>query len=333
MWGNYQEVNGWAGYTWFPGFTTTARANFNVQSPIVGADGWIIGKIQVADPNFYGGKRIELFGGASLDGKLLGFSGVSLLVEGGIPVYQNLDGPQLAKAWQATAALRWKIDDQPAPAAAPDLLSRKGPQVFAASPVASWNGLYLGLNGGYTWNGDNATKFNYAGSGGGFVGIHEADSDLVLQLKAAQGQFGRLKLENGNELTETFYLYGLLVAGGVPSQVVIGFSSTQIKKYKAFMTRYMGIQYPNQDGKMVRPPLWAHRWKLSTAYEQKGTYSWYGWRIALVEEPASRSLMKTSDPLYQFGKEFYNALKEGAAKVDYSQAGADDGEKKDEVPF
>ena len=174
---------------------------------------------------------------------------------------------------------------------------------------------------------------NPDGSGGGFVGIHEADSDLVLQLKAAQGQFGRLKLENGNELTETFYLYGLLVAAGVPSQVVIGFSSTQIKKYKAFMTRYMGIQYPNQDGKMVRPPLWAHRWKLSTAYEQKGTYSWYGWRIALVEEPASRSLMKTSDPLYQFGKEFYNALKEGAAKVDYSQAGADDGEKKDEVPF
>ena len=174
MWGNYQEVNGWAGYTWLPGFTTTARANFNVQSPIVGADGWIIGKIQVADPYFYGGKRIELFGGASLDGKLLGFPGVSLLVEGGIPVYQNLDGPQLAKAWQATAALRWKIGDQPAPAAVPDLPSRKGPQTFAASPVGSWNGLYLGLNGGYAWNGDSATNFNYTGSGGGFVALSAA---------------------------------------------------------------------------------------------------------------------------------------------------------------
>ncbi len=174
MWGNYQEVNGWVGYSWVPGFTTTARINVNVQNHIVGADGWIIGKIQAADPTSYGGKRIELFGGASLDGKLVGVPGVSLLVEGGIPVYQNLVGPQLAKAWQATAALRWKIGDQPAPTAVPDLPSRKGSPAFAASPVGSWNGLYLGLNGGYAWNGDSATNFNYTGSGGGFVALSAA---------------------------------------------------------------------------------------------------------------------------------------------------------------
>ena len=174
MWGNYQEVNGWAGYTWLPGFTTTFRTNFNIQSPIVGADWWVIGKIQTADPNFYGGKRIELCGGASLDGKLVGFPGVSLLVEGGIPVYQNLNGPQLSKNWQATAALRWKIGDQPAPAAIPGLPSRKEPPAAQPSLVESWNGLYLGLNGGYTWSGDSSTSFNYVGSGGGFVALWAA---------------------------------------------------------------------------------------------------------------------------------------------------------------
>ncbi len=207
MWGNYQEVNGWAGYTWLPGFTTTARANFNVQSPIVGADGWIIGKIQAGDPNFYGGKRIELFGGASLDGKLLGFPGVSLLVEGGIPVYQNLDGPQLAKAWQATAALRWKIGDQPAPAAVPDLPSRKGPQSFAASPVGGWNGLYLGLNGGYAWNGDSATNFNYTGSGGGFVALSAAGALPTGFNLSNNGFLG------GGQIGYNYYINDKLVAG------------------------------------------------------------------------------------------------------------------------
>ncbi|MGC1862961.1 MAG: outer membrane beta-barrel protein [Methylocystis sp.] len=174
MWGNYQEANGWLGYSWVPGFTTTFRINGNIQDHIVGADPWIVAKIQAADPLLYGGKRLELFGGASLDGKLVGVPGVSLLVEGGVPVYQNLIGPQLAKAWQATAALRWKIGDQPAPTAVPDLPSRKGSPAFAASPVGSWNGLYLGLNGGYAWNGDSATNFNYTGSGGGFVALSAA---------------------------------------------------------------------------------------------------------------------------------------------------------------
>jgi len=174
MWGNYQEVNGWAGYTWLPGFTTTFRVNGNIQDRIVGVDPWIVGKIQNADPNFYGGKRIELFGGASLDGKLLGFPGVSLLVEGGIPVYQDLNGPQLSKNWQASAALRWKIGDQPAPTAVPGLPSLKEPPSASPSLLGGWNGLYLGLNGGYTWNSNRSTNFNYVGSGGGFVALWAA---------------------------------------------------------------------------------------------------------------------------------------------------------------
>ena len=170
MWGNYQELNGWVGYSWIPGFTTTVRVNGNIQSQIVGADSWIVAKIQAADPLFYGGKRIEVFGGASFDGKLVGVPGVSLLLEGGLPVYQDLNGPQLSKAWQATAALRWKVGDQSAPTVLPDLPSRKDPPLLSTN----WNGLYLGLNAGYAWNGDTATNFNYTGSGGGFVALSAA---------------------------------------------------------------------------------------------------------------------------------------------------------------
>ena len=171
MWGNYQEANGWVGYSWVPGLTTTFRVNGNIQDHIVGADRWIVSKIQAANPNFYGGKRIELFGGASLDGKLVGVPGVTLLAEGGIPVYQNLNGPQIAKAWQATAALRWKVGDQSAPAIVAGLPTYKGAPEASPPGAVSWNGLYLGLNSGYSWNADDGTRFNYVGSGNGYVAL------------------------------------------------------------------------------------------------------------------------------------------------------------------
>ncbi len=174
MWGNYQEANGWAGYAWLPGFTTTFRITGNIQDHIVGADPLIVGRIQAADPNLYGGKRIELFGGASLDGKLVGVPAVSMLIEAGMPVYQNLNGPQLAKAWQATMALRWKVGDAPAPVVGSGLPARKSPPEASPSREGSWNGLYLGLDAGHAWSADNATTFNYVGSGGGFVALSAA---------------------------------------------------------------------------------------------------------------------------------------------------------------
>ena len=77
MWGNYQEGQrlgrlriGSPASRRRPARTSTFKAPCHRQD-----DGWIIGGSQVADANFYGGKRIELFGGASLDGKLLGFPG------------------------------------------------------------------------------------------------------------------------------------------------------------------------------------------------------------------------------------------------------------------
>ena len=151
--------------------TTTVRVNGNIQDHIAGADPWIVAKIQAADPNLYGGKRIELFGGASLDGKLLGVPGLTLLAEAGIPVYQNLNGPQIAKNWQATMGLRWKATDASATPVAAGLPTLKGIVEPSAPLEPMWNGLYLGLNSGYAWNADDGTRFDYVGSGGGYVAL------------------------------------------------------------------------------------------------------------------------------------------------------------------
>jgi len=109
LWGDLHEFNGWAGYSWIPGLTTTFRVNASTQGPIRGFDRLINGAAMPATPFFYGGKRIELFGGATISGKFVGFENVTVALEAGAPVYQTLNGPQIMKNWQAGMALRIKI--------------------------------------------------------------------------------------------------------------------------------------------------------------------------------------------------------------------------------
>lgn len=109
LWGDLHELNGWGGYTWTPGLTTTFRVNASLQGPIRGFDPEIRGAAVPANPVFYGGQRVELFGGGTINGKFIGYDNWTLAVEAGLPVYQNLNGPQIMKNWQAGMSLRVKI--------------------------------------------------------------------------------------------------------------------------------------------------------------------------------------------------------------------------------
>lgn len=103
--GDLHEMTAWGGYTWAPGFTTTARIAGSTQGRIHGADPQIFGLMQGTNPQFYGGQRIDVLGGIEFMGKPYGLGNTRLSVEGGAPVYQNLNGPQLGRAWQITGAL------------------------------------------------------------------------------------------------------------------------------------------------------------------------------------------------------------------------------------
>jgi opacity protein-like surface antigen len=190
-WGNYQELNSWVGYTLIPGLTATFRSNFNIQSQIAGANPWLIGKLPSANPLNYGGKAISVFAGAELDGKLIGFPGVSLGVEGGVPVYQNLNGPQLARVWQAGMALRWKVGEEEEHAPSKTGIF-KGPTSESAPPRSPWTGGHMGVNAGFTTSGDANTNFLVAGTGGGYISALAGGgipSDVPLTSKGFIGGF------------------------------------------------------------------------------------------------------------------------------------------------
>jgi hypothetical protein len=113
-WGNLHEFTGWGGYTWIPGVTTTVRALGSIQDPIHGSDpamGMMMNGVNMimmpgANPALYGGRRVDLLGGIEIAGARFGLPGVNLAIEGGGPVYQDLNGPQLGESWRLTGALR-----------------------------------------------------------------------------------------------------------------------------------------------------------------------------------------------------------------------------------
>ena len=85
------------------------RINGATQGTIRRFDPQIKGYAVPTDPNFYGGKWIEVFGGSSFEGELIGLTAYSLEIEAGIPIYQNLNGPQIRNNWQAGAAIKYKM--------------------------------------------------------------------------------------------------------------------------------------------------------------------------------------------------------------------------------
>lgn len=188
------------------------------------------------------------------------------------------------------------------------------------------------------------------GGGGGFVGIRSADDPTVAKLRAEQGKFGKLKTNNDDgevtELVETYYIYGLVCPEGVDLKsevlpgtvmpVVVGFKSTQIGKYQTFINRQDAISYQTQKNGAtvnVKPPMWSHVWRLGTRYEEKKLGAFHGYTLSLREEPALKSFLRISHPLYQRAKAFYETVKSGKQKADFAAQATDSTDKDTEIPM
>lgn len=196
----------------------------------------------------------------------------------------------------------------------------------------------------------NYVEFTPKNLGGGFVAVYPPDDEKILKMRAEQGKYGKLtdpfpakrdsqgQLTEGTEISETFYLYGLIVdENGGTSPVVIPFKSTQIKKYQAFMQRQSSFKYKNPASTdenplpPVQPPIYAHRWRLGTVPEKNKKGEFWGFTLTLAEKEADgreapyfKSLIPTGSHLYREAQKLRQMIVGGVAKADLKQQQSDD---------
>ena len=167
--------------------------------------------------------------------------------------------------------------------------------------------------------------------GGGFIGVHPSDSEVVAAAKAASKSFGKytVPVEDGvdHDLVETFYIYGLIVKDDeIISPCMISFSSTKIKAYKGIMTPLRQVK--------GRPPLFAFKLRIVTVPDKNAKGPFQNFKVAPANGSAVDSLIAPDHDFFLAGKEFKNQVAEGKAKVDHSGAstGEGSGDSKD-APF
>lgn len=168
--------------------------------------------------------------------------------------------------------------------------------------------------------------------GGGFVGMHDIDSQVVKDAIADNDgrRFGKLKT-NGNDLIETYYVYGFTMSPDGKQQTgyaILSFSSTKIKPAKDWFAAMNMIK------KGI--PLFANRAVLRTTKQKNTKGTFHNFSIGPMGKSWLESLIDPSKEgeLLAEAHRFYDMVRTGVAKADFSQqkaTGEEDGES--ETPF
>lgn len=153
-------------------------------------------------------------------------------------------------------------------------------------------------------------------AGGGLVGRHEINSDLVTACKQASEAFGSYKTDEGNDLIETFYMIGYTLESEDATEpkdvVVIPFSSTKIKSYKRAMQMLRTFK--------GRPPLFANRLKVSSVPEKNNKGSFWNLNLTPINGGVGPSLIPPTlegqpHPLLVFGQHLGEQVRLGNRRM------------------
>ncbi len=159
--------------------------------------------------------------------------------------------------------------------------------------------------------------------GGGFRGEHDPDSDFVKRLRTPENRFSKIDTGNGTELVQTFELYALIGEPGFDlgsaELVNIPFTSIKIRHYSAWFDTARKLRYLNSQQQWVTPPIFAHRWLLTSEFEPKWKPNGaWNCRIALAAPTKEQAFLRAADPLRQEALKLYNMIEAGAVKSDYA---------------
>ncbi|MDJ0922636.1 MAG: transporter [Henriciella sp.] len=104
--GDVLEATGWVAYEPRPWVSFSGRLRAQAQGSIDGIDPEILAPVQTADPDNHGGETVEALFGINLLGTSGAVKGHRLAAEVGLPIYRNLNGPQLET--DLTFSLGWQ---------------------------------------------------------------------------------------------------------------------------------------------------------------------------------------------------------------------------------
>lgn len=110
--GDVYSMTTWIARRWSTRASTSLRINGQLWGNIEGIDSSLTvppGVNPTADPVLRAGRRWDLLFGTNIYIPGSGMRGHRLSLEGGLPVYQNLDGPQLETDWMLTLGYRYAL--------------------------------------------------------------------------------------------------------------------------------------------------------------------------------------------------------------------------------
>ena len=84
----------------------SGRLQAETQGRIEGIDPVIVGPIQTANPDFQGGERLTAFAGVNFAATGGSLKGWRLGIEAGLPMIQDLNGPQMPTDFTLTAGVQ-----------------------------------------------------------------------------------------------------------------------------------------------------------------------------------------------------------------------------------
>lgn len=158
---------------------------------------------------------------------------------------------------------------------------------------------------------------------GGFVGRHELAEDVVKKARA-ESPFKAFRMPSGNDLLETFYVFGLQAfEDGSTAPVGFAFGSTKIKAYKSWMYIARAIQVLAPNGARVNPPLFSHSYRITTKMRKDGGNTWFVPVVGFSGEDAEGSRLLPTDATYIAARGVMQAYGSGTLKADYSKTSGD----------
>ncbi|MEM1371065.1 MAG: transporter [Pseudomonadota bacterium] len=104
--GDKHKLTGWLAYQFVPEVSASVRLAYQTQDSIDGIDPQVTAPVQTANPDFQGGDRLDLLVGINSIVTQGALKGHRFAIEGGVPVYQDLNGPQMETDWLLT--LGWQ---------------------------------------------------------------------------------------------------------------------------------------------------------------------------------------------------------------------------------